>query len=528
MQDPRVLAEPAAKAPEQPKRKPFQAQGPKQGEGRRERGPRPAANSNAAPPPVVQPTFEEPGFVPPSLTGPQLSPLQTSAAEAVEVLSTLADLVYSSRGMPHMMDFARSAVQWAAGEARRLKQNTPTSKQALHGVGDMLRAGVGSGRAGAYTSTRCARVADILSEAPFSHDGAFWKLDASGDVVQANGPKDASSVLDVFAATHPDFDYDKLKGLQRAKTTPLQSIKDPVQLAMRRNLPDFGAAMVLAMLAHAGFEARGQNLPTASLVSTNFVLLTWAENTMGDFRHVLAETDKDIRGECYAPCFSDPEGNLYTPQSYARLVAKVSSVRMKGGMTETAREASGRLYHSDRAAFDAARSEYAALQAKIDSIQEKSLLQCDTILSLIRNGKDGKEWRRRTDEAAKSREASTGRKPSEAAREAMEAGLVDEMAFAVPRFNAESLNVAEAAIKKSLAAAGADGDRVCAAYPGVVWTAVMGPMYLALDFAQTEDDCRMVVIAPKRAGGIGYDLSEARTLLVTEYEQYFSQVADAS
>jgi hypothetical protein len=98
--------------------------------------------------------------------------------------------------------------------------------------------------------------------------------------------------------------------------------------------------------------------------------------------------------------------------------------------------------------------------------------------------------------------------------------------MSLPVINHAALGIAEVEIKKSFAADGVDGARECAAYPGVVWEPVIGPIYHAMDLECSEPDCRLLVIAPRRVGGMGLDLAEARVLMLAEYEDFFSPVEE--
>jgi hypothetical protein len=94
----------------------------------------------------------------------------------------------------------------------------------------------------------------------------------------------------------------------------------------------------------------------------------------------------------------------------------------------------------------------------------------------------------------------------------------------IPRVNAVALGFSEVERKEMCQAAGIDGPRMCEAYPGVVWEAVIGPVDHAMDVHRTEADCQMIVIAPRRVGGMGLNMEECRVLLVDEYESYFNKI----
>ncbi len=88
------------------------------------------------------------------------------------------------------------------------------------------------------------------------------------------------------------------------------------------------------------------------------------------------------------------------------------------------------------------------------------------------------------------------------------------------------MSIAKVELRKGFVASGVDGARECVAYPGVVWEVVMGPLFHAMDLSCEEPDCRLIVIAPRRAGGMGLELADARVLMLVEFEDYFSAVAE--
>jgi hypothetical protein len=96
--------------------------------------------------------------------------------------------------------------------------------------------------------------------------------------------------------------------------------------------------------------------------------------------------------------------------------------------------------------------------------------------------------------------------------------------MSLPVARTDVLGIGAVELRKEFAAAGVDGPRECVLYPGVIWEAVVGPVWHALDVENNDDNDRVVIIAPRRAGGMGLDLSESRVVMVGEYEEFFSPI----
>ena len=112
----------------------------------------------------------------------------------------------------------------------------------------------------------------------------------------------------------------------------------------------------------------------------------------------------------------------------------------------------------------------------------------------------------------------------EEAIENLRAEVEVEVEMGAPAFNRDVLNIAEVQLKQKLSKFNLGQPRTCEIYPGVIWEAIIGPLHHAFDFENTEEDISTVVIAPRRVNGLGLDYSKARSLLVSEFEDYFSVI----
>jgi hypothetical protein len=503
-------------------------------------------------------TSENLGKMSRSISGPELK-LLGSVGEAVATLRTMIDAVYTSRKLPHMVALADCAIQTASGAVLQKDPSTPASKVPLKGLELLIREGIPARMVETgYTATRCHKLVQIIDAMPAYTKTGYATITGDGsEVAYSTNHRSASSALDFFVAFHPGLDLTILHALEMAKVTPAKSLRDKWLVAIRRALPDFGAALVLSVLNSLGFsdgsDGKGvTGMPVIDLIHTNFVVLTWAENVMSDLRTVLAEKDKGIRGECYSMLATGPDGKHYDTESYAELFATCSSINIREIMTPSARRAATELFYSRRDYYNEKVKEYRALQSSIGHLQESAILACDMVLALIRHKKEDKRWRRdmeavtRTGLAAEVPSSAQsrifGRKlqratpdlispmtPLESTTQAMEGGF-DSSAInmRVPRFDAAALGLSVVERRRALEAVGVDGGRICEAYPGIVWEAFLGPICHALDLAEEELDLRMVVIAPRRGtpgnGGLGVDVAHSRMILLSEYEDYFQPV----
>jgi len=465
--------------------------------------------------------------------------LQTSAPvqESLEKLAAVLDQAFSVRGLPGMLSLGDHAVRSIASSFK--DPSMTEAKLPLRAL-EQIAITCGAGITGQAHATRGRRLLQMLSEVPaVTPEGMVRVINTPNgpDLKVVEKSKDASTALAVFTAFCP-IDEDLIGRLEIAKSTKLASLRQPHMVQLRKMVPDVGAALTVAAIGFLGYDS--QSNPLVNLVRTNFPTLTWMENTIKDARNILGEEDEFLRGEIYSTFVEEP----VELADYAQLAAELSVIRIDDGAPSGVRAKANQAYLANKAHYDGLKAKWTELQNGVDEIQAEAVRACDDILALIRFKKAEKEWKRSLERSEEQREPAqkAGRRkekapepvapaapktsvrtPNEAAAIALESSEI-EIDLGIPHFNAAALGLTEVDRKVSLAGAGLDGGRECAAYPGVVWEAVFGPLDHAMDIERIESDCRMVVIAPRRPGGLGLDLTESRVLLVGEYEDYFTPV----
>lgn len=381
-------------------------------------------------------------------------------------------------------------------------------------------------------ATRIKRVLDLLHSLP-----AYNEFDAAGKVtyysdeiaqgedgsqtpVVVENVRHASNALTHFKKWYGDID-ERLVGLvDTAKTKTLSSLISPSVIELRSAVPDFGVMLLLAAIRMAGYDANER--PALRMVRTNFPTLLWIETIVSDFYSIVEKKeDHDVLLKMFFELVSEQ-------------------------VIETLDVANGELLSEQQIDF---------VRNELTDIQGEVLIMIADLLSFLRFKKAEKEYIRNLDggkgKPKPERHASKPQTPEEKHKRTQQpTGNVRDVAAAtsavtvneavskvvastavevdlnVPTFNAAALGCSHVTRKKVLKAAGIDGPREVSIYPGVIWEAVIGPMDHAFDFDRTETDLRMVVIAPRRAGAMGLDLSESRIIMVKDYEDFFKPVEE--
>ena len=454
--------------------------------------------------------------------------------EAIEKIATIVEVVYAVRGQEGIMAYGDFAVKTLMAAAARKEPSLPTDKFPIRALEEVV-AKCGAGDAGRFHATRAKRLFTELGEHPApTADGAnFIRLKIDGTPVEVERIREASDARSVAEAL---FNVtEKVFGdLEIAKVTKLGSLNSPRMKHLRRVMPDIGGVLLLAALSAGGY--RGDGRPKADLLRTNFIVLSWAEAVLRDLRNVLAEDDEGLRGEIYCEFVNDHPISI---AEYNELVTELDRVRVDDAAPAAVRSQAQTLYRAEKARFDQLKAVWNSLQREVDDVQQEALLAVDTLLAYVRDRRAEKEARRAAEREQSGKPAEQPKAPrvlqpatkasvktvQEAVAEVNAAGGA-EVEYGVPRFNAAALGLTQLDRVKALRAVGLDGGRTCVIYPGVVWEAVIGPIDHAMAVNREDDDCRMVVIAPRRKGGMGVDLTEARVLMVSEYEGYFEVVEE--
>ena len=422
-------------------------------------------------------------------------------------------------------------------------------KMALRAIEELVLK-AGAGREGKFSSTRTRRAIELMGETPYmSRDGDYGRLviTENDDVREVNldlcERRDASTVLEVIEETYGKLPYDFLFRLETAKVTKMESLRRPEMKLLRATTPDFGICMIPAMLEYSGFK---NGKPVTDLVRTNYPTLSWVISVLDDFRNVLTDADLDV----YAPFLSE-----MTMEEYAALAQTVRSVEVGDGDPMIRRKRAKERYEADKAHFDEARVQFVQVEKELAEIQQEAITIVKDILELVAFKKSEKDWYRALNAQNNKGGASHAVPPLHVVEEVEEVveptleadtthsvvedvhsvltpdqaveSLGDmevEVDIGIPRCNNTALQFSEVERKEAVQAAGLDGARMCEAYPGVVWEVVIGPVDHAMDIHRTETDCQMVVIAPRRVGGMGLNMEDCRALLVDEYESYFTKI----
>lgn len=481
-------------------------------------------------------------------SGPAMSskkpvlPASVKPEDSIGKLFAITDAAFAARGLAGVMAFADHAVLCLAEAEIRKNPGLPAEKSVIRALeGIVLQCGVPN--RGHYTpATRGRRLIQMLEETPAVVDGQMVRIDRNGEFVPVEHAKEAASALAVYEAVAGELDKEFIKDLEISKATKADSLRDPRMKKIRRTVPDLGAALVAAGLLQKGFTPTG--LPVPNFVSLNFNALNWAVKVLADLREVLSEEDETLRGWLFVTFV---EGDLALDyEQFGELSRTVAEVSVGDGASAATREKVRARYEADKAKYDEVRAQWNALQSEFDDIQQEAINAVDEVLAFLRFKLEEKEWIANERQAKKGEKGQRPEKsseprvvkaaprtktlkestatPAEAIAALTASGVEVETEISLPTFNAEVLGIAQVALRKEFAAAGVDGGRECPAYPGVVWEAVVGPVYHAMDLDKTEADCRIVVIAPRRPGAMGLDMSEARALMVVEYEDYFSPV----
>ena len=463
-------------------------------------------------------------------------------AIAVGKLGSIVNVVYAVRGLPGIINKAEIALASAGSEMLRQYPELSPAKALSRGL-DRIVAEAATGSGGSLQVTRPKRVMSAMDDVPAVSGLGGSMLRRSrkqpNELEETDRIKDAVSARDVADLAEGTEGHAFLTQLDVAKVSKLQSLRGNERyLFLRRTVPDIGVALLVAMLLQGDFNQRG--FPLIDLAWSHMSTLRWAECVLRDTRVVLEEEDSDLRVDVFAHFLDNGAERALVVREELR------DVQVTEATTPFNRARAHKLFRENPAHWEALSAEYSEIHRKIDDLQGEAIQVVDDVLALVRWRIAEKEeyMQRRNAErnrtvapvasdaprvvAPTTRESyfSSTRTPVEAVAKVREEADVEMDEMRVPTFNASVISLNEVANKKKLEQAGLDGPRECAVYPGVVWEAVLGPLYHAMDLDKNQPDAWTVVIAPRRVGGMGVDMSDARLLTVGEYEDYFSPVGE--
>jgi hypothetical protein len=482
----------------------------------------------------------------PSIPGIGKRPMLPSmnVEELVGQLVAIIDAAFAGRGFHNSMAFASHVVECLAAAEFR-KGNVSSEKSVIRAIEAIVsQAGVHM-RSAYVPATRGRRLLQMLGSCPGIVEGAMVHIDRKGAYVPVERPRDASNALAVFESyAGSEINQKFLGDLEVAKSTKLDSLNSPVLKRMRSNTPDLGAALITAALCQKGFTKAGLPVPNLTWMSINS--LQWAVSVLSDLRSVLNDENQESRGRLFLPLLDEGIGMDY--DSYDALAKTIARVTVSNGASAADQARIKARYEGSKRVYDEARASWNSIQAEFDNVQQEAINIVDGVLAFVRHKVAEKEWLDASNKAGHEKRASqpvqaaepkivvpaprtkqakqSANTPAQAVAVLQASGTEIEAEISLPSFNEDALGIAKVELRKTLAATGLDGARECAAYPGVIWEVVMGPLFHAMDLTCEEPDCRLLVIAPRRAGGMGLELSDARVLMLAEYEDYFSAVAE--
>jgi hypothetical protein len=485
----------------------------------------------------------------PTMNRRPVLPASVNPEEMIGQLVAIIDGAFSGRGFPNVMAFADHAIACLSAAELRKHEGLPDDKSVIRALEQVVvQCGVPSH--GSYmAATRGRRLLQMLEETPGVADGNLARVNGKGEIVAAERPRDAASALKLYEAVAGHVNQHFIRDLEIAKATKADSLRDPKMKKLRRVSPDLGVALVAATLQQRGFTKTG--LPIPNFVGMNFNTLNWAVKVLADLREVLGTEDETGRG--YLLLAHLDESIALDLDSFKELAKIVAEVAVSDGATAAERARAKEKYDADPAKYDAARAQWKGIQTALDDIQQEAINAVDGVLSFIRHKISEKEWLVAEREAEKAEKNGGAREPKapaekqepkvlapaprvkqpkavsvntpkEALAEVLRENTEVETEMSLPVARTDVLGIGAVELRKEFAAAGVDGPRECVLYPGVIWEAVVGPVWHALDVENNDDNDRVVIIAPRRAGGMGLDLSESRVVMVGEYEEFFSPI----
>ena len=455
--------------------------------------------------------------------------------EVLEQFSSLTDVLFGTRlGEAYPFSAMGSALvkSLAADIKFSSSKSIHSGKVALLALEEIcLKAG--AGRVSNCHATRTRRIIEIMNETPYMEDDHYARLVIVDDktVLEECERRDASTVLEVFEEINGKVPYEFLYKLETAKTNRVDALRRIEMKIMRGNTPDFGICMIPAVLSYNNFNKAG--MPVTDIVRTNYPTISWLTAILNDLLAVLNSAELEV----FVPFIDNID-------EYAELYKHVMSVKNDDGDPMIKRQRVKALYEQNPSFYDEVRIKFKEAQDELTAIQQEAVGIVNDILELVTVKKAEKDWYRALDQRNNPEKyANTNNSSVSHATPVIDSSTPVEItstatpdeAFAslgadvdveigIPRFNAAALGFSELERKEALGAIGLDGPRACEAYPGVIWEAVVGPIDHAMDLSRKEVDCRMVVIAPRRVGGMGVDMNQVRVLLVDDYEAYFSKV----
>jgi hypothetical protein len=280
--------------------------------------------------------------------------------------------------------------------------------------------------------------------------------------------------------------------------------------------PDIGVHFLLAMLDDGWTD---DGFPVAAICSAASRMMEWMEVMAKDLQTManVPQENAVLRAKVFGVFADRANGEQWTEEEVEATIGDYVNLR------STSRETGEAVTPARASEIDA---RMAQLQRDIDAIAADAIDAADALYSFLKSKREEKEGHIARRKAAKEGERPKGGTSTATVGEAvaaLRAGEAEvEVEISEPPHYGSAIGLANLGVRKrTIEAAGVDQPRQCAIYEGVVWEVVIGPLYNALDFECVDADLRQVVIAPRRPGGMGVDLGEARVIALVDFEEYF-------
>jgi hypothetical protein len=356
-------------------------------------------------------------------------------------------------------------------------------------MGKMGILGVGQEEGG----TRVKRLLASLRELPAVHGEGWvkWTRGKSPSLIPTESARDASSYSEVF-----DVPEDVLSRIGLSRTTPEKNIRDQRMREERATVPDFGLLMIVTAI-----EVEPMVEPSQMVQHHHAAQIC---TLLDEYRRMLKATSVERRLKLV--------GGLMEPAPVAAALAVLEEEpRQRGGASAVPR---------------AVRS----VMPDLDAAEESLLEAVDVLVAAFRpQPKPVSRTAERPNAKRPTRiedGPSSKRTMGEVYETIREAGGIT-LEIDIPMMRGPTLGISRKDRQERLAAADLAGPRVFKETPGLVYEAVLGPVPHLMDIGREQPDLDAVLVAPRRVGGLGLDLAEARWIPVSDYTEHYVKYVPA-
>jgi hypothetical protein len=314
-------------------------------------------------------------------------------------IAHIIDIIFTNNGIPNILAFADHIIQCLMNEAERKENNLPDEKAPLRALEYVVN-NCSIGFEGKFFATRNRRLLSILSEIPAVSNNQLVKLDLTNknepNLIPVDKIRDASNAFDVYSA-YSHINEDFFNRLETSKITKIDSLRTPTMIHLRKTVPDFGCALIIAALLNKGFD--DVHFPIANLARTNFPTLGWIENIFKDLRVIISEQDETLRGEILYAFVSNE--NSISLEEYNKLSQNITFIQFDKDDPNYLQEKAEAIYNSDKELYDAMKVQWEILQGEFNIIQKNFLKSIDAMISYVQYKRNEKDWLRNFETAKK-------------------------------------------------------------------------------------------------------------------------------